>query len=375
MNAAAIIVLKQILKSPVTSLAASALVSTWVKSFHSRTDPTLYTYSYSDLVTRQQWWKLFTAPFCQTTFLSLIFNTITLWGIRSIEVTYGSWFFFRYSLLLIIIEGLLTISVIHLIITYSSSQYPFRNISTGGLSGILISWLAYQQISLVAISDPFYLFGILPLPWDLAPLFVIMITPSFLTSKTVIILNIVSLLCGYMLSFGLLAILPDIYWSACFLFNVSVFLLAKSSHFETFIESLNIDNHDRSAAPSVAHDVVEEAQRPTGLGDSDIEMGRSELGSERNREWERNRERGSADMSGPSRPNARPRSFRNSAEGSGTGTAYWSSALSPRGDREELNAREEDENGEEEEEEEEGLFESTRFPIDPSSSLVWGERR
>lgn len=362
MNAAVIIVLKQILSSPVTSLTASALVSTWVKSFHSRTDPTLYTYSYTDLVIRQQWWKLFTAPFFQTSFLSLIFNTITLWGIRSIEVTYGSWFFFRYSLLLIVIQGLLTTSAIHLIITYSSSQYPFRNIATGGLSGVLISWLAYQQISRVVMNDPFYLFGVLPLPWDLAPLFVTLITPSFLNSKTVIILNIVSLLCGYLLSFGLLAILPDVYWSFCFLFNVTIFLLVKSSHFQGFIESLSNDN--RGAPSNVTQDVVEEAQRVNGLDNGDIEMGRGEIGSERNRE----RERRSGDISGSSSPNSR---LRNQWDLEGGGTSARSPLLGQRGSRGESKGREE----EEDEEEEEGMFESRRYPDDASSSIVWGGRR
>jgi membrane associated rhomboid family serine protease len=361
MNAAAIIVLKQIFNSPVTSLTASALVSTWVKSFHWRTDPTLYTYSYTDLVIRQQWWKLFTAPFFQTSFLSLLFNTITLWGIRSIEVTYGSWFFFRYSLLLIVVEGLLTTSAIHLIITYSSSQYPFRNISTGGLSGVLISWLAYQQISGVVMNDPFYLFGILPLTWDLAPLFVTLITPSFLNSKTVIILNVVSLLCGYFLSFGLLAILPDVYWSACFLFNVAIFLLIKSSHFQAFIESLNNDNRGAAIA---THDVVEEEQRVNGLDDGDIEMGRGEIGSERNRE----RERRSGDISGSSSPNSR---IRNQWDSEGAGSSARTPLLGQRGGRGESKGREE----EEDEEEEEGLFESRRYPDDASSSIVWGGRR
>lgn len=214
------------------------------------------------------------------------------------------------------------------------------------------------------MKDPFYLFGILPLPWDLAPLFVTLITPSFLNSKTVIILNVISLLCGYFLSFGLLAILPDVYWSACFLFNVTIFLLVKSSHFQAFIESLSNDN--RGVPSNVAQDVVEEAQRVNGLDEGDIEMGRGEIGSERNRE----RERRSGDMSGSSSPNSRPR---NQWDSEGGGTSAWSPLLGQRGGRGESKGREGEE--EEEEEAEEGLFESRRYPDDASSSTAWGGRR
>ena len=279
MNAAAAAVLIQICKSPVIAITIAALVSTWVRLFHSRTDPTLYTYSYTDLLTRQQWWKLLTAPFCHVTFLALLFNSITLWGIRSIEVTYGSFFFLRYTLLLMIIEGLLTTAVVHLIVTYSSTQYPFRNISTGGCSGVIISWLAFQQMSGIGMSDPFYLFGIVPFPWELAPLLVIFITNYPVSSRTVVILNVVSLFTGHALSFGLIAILSDIYWSTCFLFNVAAYLLLGSTVFqETFaaLHSSNLGNSISSQQPG--SDIMEEIRTREGNNDDDdIESGRGDL--------------------------------------------------------------------------------------------------
>ena len=238
MNSAIIAVAGQVSASPVTSLTISMLVSTWVKIYHSRWDPALYSYSYIDLMTKQQWWKIFTAPFCQTSFLSLLFNVITLWGIRSVEVVYGSWYFFRYSLLLIAVQGLLTTWIIHLIVTYSATQISLRNMSISGCSGIILSWMAYQVSSQMVMNDPFYLLGFIPIPWDLAPIFIMIISRS----RTLVVLNTVGYLTGICLSYGLLQMLPDLYWSACFIFNIAISLLISSSFFQAFLVSLNSNN-------------------------------------------------------------------------------------------------------------------------------------
>ena len=367
MNAATLAVLKQISSSPVTSLGVTALVATWVRLFSTRTDPSLYLYSYSDLVIRQQWWKLLTAPFCQSSFLSLLFNSITLWGIRSIEVTCGSWYFLRYSILLMAIGGLLTTLVIHLIITYSSPQHPFRNISTGGFSGIIVSWLAYQQISRVMMNHPFYLFGILPLPWDLAPLFVILITPSFLNPKTVTILNIVSLLSGHMLSFGLFAILPDVYWSTCFLFNTALYLFIKSSLFNTCMSFLNT-NTVAAVMSDSEQGAVEQLHVGRGSSNSDIEMG---LGGLDMGVSESDRDRASSSSSRGLNPGASSRPPRGTDGDGGT-----SNPLSPllghhgSGRSERIGQDEHDDD-----EEEEGTFEGRRFSGDLSPSHAWNARR
>ena len=369
MNAATFIVLKQISSSPVTSLGVTVLVATWVRLFSTRADPSLYLYSYSDLVVRQQWWKLLTAPFCQSSFLSLLFNSITLWGIRSIEVTCGSWYFLRYSILLMAVGGLLTTLVIHLIINYSSTQHPFRNTSTGGFSGIIVSWLAYQQISRITMSHPFYLFGLLPLPWDLAPLFVILITPSFLNPKTVTILNIVSLLSGHMLSFGLFAILPDIYWSTCFLFNAALYLFIKSSFFNSYMTLLN-SNTLSSVSPDSQQGAVEQLHEGRGSNNSDIEMGLGGLDMGISESGGIGRDRASSSSRGlnPGTSSRPPRGM----DGDGGTSNPLSPLLGHNGSgRSERIGRDEHGDGEEEE----GMFEGRRFHGDASPSQSWNARR
>ena len=303
MNSAIIAVTEQISASPVTSLTISMLVSIWVKIYHSRWDPALYSYSYIDLMTKQQWWKIFTAPFCQTSFLSLLFNVITLWGIRSIEVVHGSWYFFRYSLLLIAVQGLLTTWIIHLIVTYSATQIVLRSMSLSGCSGIILSWIAYQISSQMVMNDSFYLIGFIPIPWDLAPIF-IMITSR---SKTLFVLNVVGYLTGISLSYGLLQLLPDLYWSVCFIFNIAIFLLISSSIFQAFLVSLNsntganvTEQHDGEFNQNEMGQVIGgyEERGSRDQDGNDIEMGGRLIGS--GADGERERERGS--LTGPVSP-------------------------------------------------------------------------
>ena len=304
MSVAALNVLGDITSSPVTSLTISVLVGTWVQQFHSRIDPAQYSYSYNDLLRKQQWWRVFTAPFCQTSFLSLLFNVITLWGIRSFEVAFGSWFFFRYTLLLMGVQGLLSAWIVHLIITYSSTQIPFRSVSTEGFYGITLAWLVYQRFSGAVFSDFFYIFGLVPLPWEYAPVFMIIITSYFLIPKPAIVLNIVGVVSGDLLAFGVIQVLPDLYWSLCFVFNVAAFILLQSTFLQSFLSSLNSNNGENLVSvESEAIDQVVENINPRGQvsdhDDVDLEIGRdnTSLGGREERgrgsERDRGRERGS----------------------------------------------------------------------------------
>lgn len=245
MNNPVLLVLNQIIGSPVISTTISLLILIWVYFFHLRIDATIYSYCYNDVLVRQQYWKIFTSPFCNATFFQLLLNIITLWGIRSLEVLYGSWFIFRYTLLLIVVQPSLIIFFTFLIITLSNmtqqglssmsslniSNHPLRTVTTLGTQGLLLSWLAYQSVKM-DINVPFYFLGFLPVPFVLAPLLLIFISPVF-GNKLNGLVNTVSLICGYLLGFGVLQILPDMYWSLCFTLNVFLFLLLKLPYFHT----------------------------------------------------------------------------------------------------------------------------------------------
>ena len=166
-----------------------------------------------------------------------------------------------------------------------------------GFSGI------YQISSQMVMNDSFYLIGFIPIPWDLAPIF-IMITSR---SKTLFVLNVVGYLTGISLSYGLLQLLPDLYWSVCFIFNIAIFLLISSSIFQAFLVSLNsntganvTEQHDGEFNQNEMGQVIGgyEERGSRDQDGNDIEMGGRLIGS--GADGERERERGS--LTGPVSP-------------------------------------------------------------------------
>ena len=229
------VVFGELLHSPITVAVACVLVAVWVKVFHGRFDVRQFAYNYLDICVREVYWKALAAPFCHQSKFHVIINVITLWAIRDIERTYGSWFFLRYTVVLMLAEVTILMSMIAFILSVSGftqiatiRQHPFvRNSYCYGFSSILLAWLAFQSVSDVLLPRPFFLIGILPVPWALAPLMMIFISPMY-APRFIGVTNGIGLLCGYLLGFGVLKILPDMYWTICFGFNVMLFLTMKT---------------------------------------------------------------------------------------------------------------------------------------------------
>ena len=145
-------------------------------------------------------------------------------------------FFLRFTVVLILAEVAILMSMIAFVLSISGGftqiatirQHPFvRNSYCYGFSSILLAWLAFQSVSDVLLPRPFFLVGMLPIPWALAPLMMIFISPMY-APRFIGVTNGIGLLCGYLLGFGVLKILPDAYWTFCFSFNVMLFLTMKT---------------------------------------------------------------------------------------------------------------------------------------------------
>lgn len=232
-----VVVLQQVSDSPIISLTVCLLVAIFVGIFHGRVDIHEVSNNFFEVVTREQYWKVFAAPLCHASFTHLIINVITLWAIRDVEKIYGSFFFLRYTMVLIIAEAAVSFGGIALILSVTGSlnrtayirQHPLiRNINCYGFSSVLLAWLAFHSISGVTLPRPFFLLGILPIPWGLAPLMMIFIAPLY-APRFIGVTNGIGLLSGYLLGFGVLKVLPDVYWSLWFLFDVFLFLAYKAA--------------------------------------------------------------------------------------------------------------------------------------------------
>ena len=105
---------------------------------------------------------------------------------------------------------------------------PFLTTPSFIFISIILAWLAFQSVSGTDLPRPFFLLGIMPIPWTLAPLMMIFISPAY-APRFIGVTNGIGLMTGYLLGFGVLKVLPDWYWSACFVVNVGLFLAIKAA--------------------------------------------------------------------------------------------------------------------------------------------------
>ena len=116
---ALISVINQVSLCPITSLFVCFTVFVWAKCALSSWDAKSLSFSLAHCLLRNQWWRIFTAPSCHMLIYHMLIDVITMWGLRRIEVIEGSYFYFRYTLVLILAEAVVSISFFAVIIKLS----------------------------------------------------------------------------------------------------------------------------------------------------------------------------------------------------------------------------------------------------------------
>lgn len=215
---------------PVTTLLTLSIVWIWVKLFLQEWDPRHFTLSYADCVQRKQYWRVLLAPMSHNSLWVLIVNVSTLWNFRHIEHQHGVFFFLRYSILLCIMECVLTFVLIHYSMKIAMGpvvRQTLSNLSTMGSSGLILAWVSFNSVmhSSAEGGKYFVLFGLFNIHPTVAPIIMVAIYYMFLP-HTHALSNLTGLTSGYLLAGGFLQVLPGFYWSLCFLFNVAIVVAA-----------------------------------------------------------------------------------------------------------------------------------------------------
>lgn len=212
----------------------------WVNVAVEEFDCKPFLLSYTDCVLKRQYWRLLTSPFMHKSFIHLFFNLVMLWSVRWIEDEYGSWFMFRYTLLLHFCEGLFAFLFIQYGIKVARNelftQY-LSNIQSLGCSGVVVAWLTFMSTHLR--TAPIIFLGVLPLHASYV-LFPTIVLNYLLTPLTNVYANLSGLLSGYMLAAGMLTLLPTTYLTMCILGNIVI--LTFSSYYQ------HIQNPDGAVA-------------------------------------------------------------------------------------------------------------------------------
>mmetsp|Transcript_25834 Transcript_25834/g.48491 ORF Transcript_25834/g.48491 Transcript_25834/m.48491 type:complete len:338 (-) Transcript_25834:257-1270(-) len=182
--------------------------------------------SYNDIVVRKQWWKVLLAPCCHSSLLHAVLVSAALLSAAEAERSFGSIYFLKYSLVLVLAQAAVGLGVVHWLVTRHSSitrQYApqLTTLRTQGATGLVFAWLGL--LSFRRTAQPASLLGLVTVTFAYLPVMMMLVFQIAMPRSPLVTVDCtVGLLSGYALSLGLLEVLPaqSPYWTACFLLDV-----------------------------------------------------------------------------------------------------------------------------------------------------------
>jgi membrane associated rhomboid family serine protease len=217
--------LSEVLSSPALATIIVVLLWIYVKVVVDNMDVKKWQIGYTECVVSNQWYRIFSFAFCHESIFHLLLNISALWSLRIAEKLYGTLFIVKYTLVLGLFEAVSTLSLVHWLLKYSRWQFPayhpIYHTSIYGFTSIILGWLGFLSIDLMMQKKNllFYVFGLLPMPIPIAPIALMLLSQCILPRSHSLSLA-GGLAGGYLLAFGFLKILPNTYWSLCFLVNL-----------------------------------------------------------------------------------------------------------------------------------------------------------
>ncbi|OVA08763.1 Peptidase S54 [Macleaya cordata] len=196
-------------------------------------------------------WRIITSAFSHISVIHLVFNMSALWSLGVVEklghVGLGVEFYLHYTLVLVVLSGVLVLATYHVLIQKFKLDY-FRRVTAVGYSCVVFGWM-----TILAVKQPsskLNLFGLLSLPISFAP-FESLIFTSIMVPQASFLGHLSGIIVGYSIAWGLIHGMNN-YWALSMLgwiVCVFIFSLKKSGAFDfTFIE---IESVTDPSLPSV----------------------------------------------------------------------------------------------------------------------------
>uniref|UniRef100_A0A0D6R0D8 Peptidase S54 rhomboid domain-containing protein n=1 Tax=Araucaria cunninghamii TaxID=56994 RepID=A0A0D6R0D8_ARACU len=159
-----------------------------------------------------QHWRFITSAFSHISVIHLVFNMSALWSLGIVEslghMGLGVQFYLQYTLVLVVLSGLLVIGIYHVLIQRFKIDY-FRRVTAVGYSCVVFGWM-----TILAVKQPsskLDLFGVLSLPISFAP-FESLVFTSIIVPQASFLGHLSGIIVGYAIAWGLIQGMNN-YWA------------------------------------------------------------------------------------------------------------------------------------------------------------------
>ncbi|XP_038875918.1 RHOMBOID-like protein 13 [Benincasa hispida] len=196
-------------------------------------------------------WRIITSAFSHISVIHLVFNMSALWSLGAVEqlghIGLGVPYYLHYTLVLVILSGVLVLGMYHLLIQKFKLEY-FRRVTAVGYSCVVFGWMTI--LSVRQPSSKLDLFGFLSLPISFAP-FESLIFTSIIVPQASFLGHLSGIIVGYAIAWGFIHGMNN-FWSFCMLgwvVLVFIFSLKKSNTYD--FDFLEIESVTDPSLPSV----------------------------------------------------------------------------------------------------------------------------
>ncbi|XP_072972663.1 RHOMBOID-like protein 13 [Typha angustifolia] len=228
----------EVLQKPVTSSMIGICSAIWFYIQKKNIGYADVGLSYEAAV-QGHYWRIITSAFSHISVVHLVFNMSALWSLGVIEqlgnMGLGVEFYLHYTLVMVVLSGLLVLGIYHLLIQKFKLDY-FRRVTAVGYSCVVFGWM-----TILAVKQPsskLNLFGVLSLPISFAP-FESLIFTSIIVPQASFIGHLSGIVVGYSIGWGLIHGMNN-YWAVSMLgwiILVFIWSLKRTGAFDfSFIE-------------------------------------------------------------------------------------------------------------------------------------------